>query len=59
MMGQIMIIKFGVTDDNYQYKGLWFPFVESNAKRTIALFISSEEKNSEKKNKGFSTIGRS
>ena len=44
MRGQIIIIKFGVTDDNYQYKRLWSPFVESNAYSFAFLFIPSEEK---------------
>ena len=47
MRGQIIIIKFGVTDDSYQYKGLWSPFVESNFSLSL-----SEEKNLEKKKKG-------
>jgi len=48
MRGQIIIIKFGVTDGNYQYKRLWSPFVE----RSFAFLFSlspSEEKKSEKK----------
>ena len=57
-----MIIKFGVTDGSYQYKGLWSPFVENNIKQHNAYNFSlspSEEKNSEKKTKGLPTIGRS
>ena len=52
MKGQIIIIKFGVTDGSYQYKGLWSPFVGSNASRTISLYPVKRE-NSEKEKKGY------
>ena len=49
MRDQIIIIKFGVTDGSYQYKGLWSPFVKSNATRTLLILIRRENSEKEKK----------
>ena len=55
-MGQIIIIKFGVTNGSYQYKGLWSPFVESNVTqpntRTIFVYPHQKRKIQRRKNKG-------
>ena len=52
MRGQIIIIKFGVTDGSYQYMGLWSQFVGSNA-NACGLFIPLEEKIQRKKRRAF------
>lgn len=54
MRRQIIIIKGGVTDGSYQYKGLWSQFAENNLMKRVqfSLYPLEDNPNLQIKDKG-------